>query len=274
MHALTRENATATTIQGVVTSFVQAKGYGFINGDDGERYFVHGSDVLGDQVLVTGQRVTFVPTPSPKGSKAKQVVPGLGPTPIYVEPDNFIWSKGGAPRGMEVVLITGTGWGKSNDPNKAREILANQAREWGANAVLNVTMDKWTESETCSNYCYTMHRFSGEFAVVKVVSSSSDPAVIAQAQHEMQALTDWWNSRDTGDTPADNPWSQPAGETRLVEPAKVKLVLGLVASWTWTFLRIFGLSIRYLVRQAFAFVRERLANGKGGGKDKTDAPGE
>jgi cold shock CspA family protein len=271
---LSHQNITGCSIKGVVTSFVQAKGYGFINGDDGERYFVHVNDVLGDQGLVTGHRVTFVPTPSPKGSKAKQVVPGLGPTPIYAEPDSFIWSKGGPPPGMEVVLTIGSGWGKSNDPNEARQNLTNQAREMGANAVLNVTMDKWTESQPFSNYCSTMHCFSAEFAVVKVISSSSDPEVIARAEQEMQALTDWWNNLPVQPVRPDNPWAESAGETRLVDPAKVKLVLGLFKSWTWTFVRIFGQSLLYLGRLAFKVVRERLASSSGAGGKKPEAPGE
>ncbi|WP_198422390.1 MULTISPECIES: cold shock domain-containing protein [Pseudomonas] len=268
---MSQENIGGSSIEGVVTSFVQAKGYGFINGDDGEHYFVHVNEVLGDQALVTGQRVTFVPTPSPKGSKAKQVVPGLGPTPIFVEPDSFIWSKGGPPSGMEVVLITGTGWGKSNDPNEARQILANQARELGANAVLNVSMDKWTEGQLLSNYCVTMHRFSGEFAVVKVVSSSFDPEVIARAEQDMQALADWWNNRPVR---PENPWVQSAGEARLVEPAKVKLVMGLIRSWTWTFLRILGLSVLNLGRRAFKVIGERLSRSSGSSNNKPEAPGE
>jgi len=248
MLVLSQENIAAGSIEGVVTSFVQSKGYGFINGDDGERYFVHVNEVQGDQRLVTGQRVTFEPTPSPKGSKAKRVVPDLGPIPIYVEPDSFIWSKGGPPRGMEAVLITGTGWGKANDPNEARQILINEARKFGANAVLNVTMDKWTEGQLLSNYCSTMHRYSGEFAVVKVVSTSSDPEVIAQAEQEMQALTDWWNNRHVR---PENPWVQSAGETHPIEPAKVKLLLGSIFSRAWTFLKFLGLSVLNLGRQAF-----------------------
>lgn len=268
---MSQENIAAGSIEGVVTSFVQSKGYGFINGDDGERYFVHVNEVQYGTGLVTGQRVTFVPTPSPKGSKATRVVPGLFPTPIYVEPDSFIWSKGGPPRGMEAVLITGTGWGKANDPNEARQILANQARKFGANAVLNVTMDKWTEGQLLSNYCSTMHRYSGEFAVVKVVSTSSDPEVIAQAEKEMQALTDWWNNRHVR---PENPWVQSAGETHLVEPAKVKLLLGSFTSRTLVLLKILGLSFLNLGRQAFKIVVARVSSSAGTGNTKPDSSGK
>lgn len=268
---MSQENIAAGSIEGVVTSFVSAKGYGFISGDDGERYFVHQHDVHGGETLITGQRVTFEPTPSPKGSKARRVVPGLGPTPIYLEPDSFIWSKGGAPRGMDVVLVTGNGWGESNDPNEARELLAHKAREWGANAVLNVTMHKWTDSAACSNYRWTMHRFSGEFAVVKVVSSSSDPDVIARSEHEMQNLFEWWNSRNA---PQDNAWDRPSTETRLIEPAKIKLVLGLLWAWSLTFMKILGLTLRYCWQKAVPLAKSHLASWKSRSKKKPEAPEE
>ena len=109
-------------------------------------------------------------------------------------------------------------------------------------------MDKWTEGQLLSNYCSTMHRYSGEFAVVKVVSTSSDPEVIAQAEQEMQALTDWWNNRHVR---PENPWVQSAGETHPIEPAKVKLLLGSIFSRAWTFLKFLGLSVLNLGRQAF-----------------------
>lgn len=64
-----QEKIAAGSIEGEVISFVASKGYGFISGDDGERYFVHQKDVKGGEPLTSGQRVTFVPTPSPKGRR-------------------------------------------------------------------------------------------------------------------------------------------------------------------------------------------------------------
>lgn len=76
---MAQENIAGGTIGGVVASFIPEKG-GFINGDDGESYYVHVNEILGNQALATGQRVTFVQTSSPKRKKAKKVVPGLAPT--------------------------------------------------------------------------------------------------------------------------------------------------------------------------------------------------
>jgi len=48
--------------------FDERKGYGFVQGDDGLKYFVLGSEVLG-RPLSTGARVSFDAT-SPKGLRA------------------------------------------------------------------------------------------------------------------------------------------------------------------------------------------------------------
>lgn len=256
------ETNPAGSIDGEVISYVALKAFGFILGSDGERYFVHQKDVVGGEPLVSGQRVSFVPTPAPKGSKAKNVVPGVAPTKIFADPDNFVWSKGDAPRGMEMMVITGTGWGESNDPNEARELLIARAREWGANAVLNATMSKRTESATCSNYRYTVHRYSADFAIVKVVTTSSDPVAIAKSEHEMEMLREWWARRNE---PQDERADQLATATRLIEPGKVKLMLGLTWSWTKTVLKIVWLSARFLLGKSVELVKARLAAGRNKG---------
>ncbi len=204
------DSRAAGSIAGVVISFVPIKGYGFIKGEDGEQYFFHLDDVEGRVPLVTGQHVTFMPTPSAKGSKAKRLVPGPGPTVIYVEPYDFVWSKAGSPKGMKRVLITGKGWSESSDLNKARQLLIETARLWGANAVLHVTQSRYTEEEGGSNYKYTVHRFDAELAVVKVIKTASDPELIAASQAQMQTLKDWWarckaqhNSEGDGPSAAD-----------------------------------------------------------------------
>ncbi|RMM39045.1 cold shock domain-containing protein (plasmid) [Pseudomonas amygdali pv. lachrymans] len=264
-------NIAAGSIEGEVVSFVVSKGYGFISGDDGERYFVHQKDVQGGETLTSGQRVAFVPTPSPKGSKARHVVPGIAPTLIYLNPDNFVWSKAGAPKGMEVMLITGDGWSQSNDPNEAREMLKAKAREYGANAVLNASLEKYTDSAACSSYRFTMHRFRGQFAIVKVANASSDPASILESQTQLQNLHEWWEGKNA---PQSESWERPVNETRLIEPAKVILILGLIWSWSLTLLRILGLSGLFLYRQGVKFIKGQLAAGRSTDKKKPDDLGE
>lgn len=268
-----QENIAAGSIEGEVISFVASKGYGFISGDDGERYFVHQKDVKGGEPLTSGQRVTFVPTPSPKGSKARHVLPGIGPTLIYTNPDNFVWSKSGAPKGMEVMMITGDGWAQSNDPNLARGMLVAQAQENGANAVIFASLEKYTDSAAtgCSNYRFTMHRFTGQYAIVKVVRLSSDPAAIMESQAQMQDFHDWWQSKTV---PRSETWELSANETRLIEPAKVKFILGLIWSWSLTLLKILGLSCLFFYRQGVKFIKGRLAADRIEDKKRPDDPGE
>jgi len=63
-------------IGGVVARFDNAKGFGHINGGDGQSYFVHYSAIRGAgyRNLDMGERVDFIPTKSDRGPKAIDVV--------------------------------------------------------------------------------------------------------------------------------------------------------------------------------------------------------
>ena len=60
---------------GKVKWFNDAKGYGFITGDDGVDVFVHYSSIQGDgfRSLSEGQRVSFEVESGPKGPQAVKV---------------------------------------------------------------------------------------------------------------------------------------------------------------------------------------------------------
>jgi CspA family cold shock protein len=60
---------------GTVKWFNEAKGFGFIEADEGEDVFVHFSAIQGDgfRTLEEGQRVEFETTTSPKGPRAERV---------------------------------------------------------------------------------------------------------------------------------------------------------------------------------------------------------
>lgn len=245
----------AGSIGGIVRSFVASKAYGFIAGDDGESYFVHLSEVQGGEPLITDQRVTFEPRPSPKGSKATKVIPGVGPTAIYVEPSHFLVTNAPQPLDVDVILVMRDGWAESNDPNRARQDLINLAKSWGANAIINTKMERYTKSQSCSNYKFTKHRFSGQFAVVKSVAYSSDPAVIAEAEQRMQALSDWWEQQNA---PAAEPELRaPLSITQLVPPAKIKMVALVAWSWTCTIGKILYLAGAHLAKKAITWYRDR-----------------
>lgn len=62
--------------RGVVKSFREAKGFGFIREDSGEELFVHFSSILGEgfKILREGERVEFDIVTGPKGKQAANVV--------------------------------------------------------------------------------------------------------------------------------------------------------------------------------------------------------
>jgi CxxC-x17-CxxC domain-containing protein len=66
--------------RGVVKSFREAKGFGFIREDSGEEVFVHFSSILGEgfKSLREGERVEFDIVMGPKGKQAANVV-RIGP---------------------------------------------------------------------------------------------------------------------------------------------------------------------------------------------------
>jgi CspA family cold shock protein len=60
---------------GTVKSFNESKGFGFIEGDEGEDVFVHYSALEGEgfRTISEGQRVEFETTSGPKGLRAEHV---------------------------------------------------------------------------------------------------------------------------------------------------------------------------------------------------------
>ncbi len=58
-------------VNGTVKFFNIMKNYGFISGDDGKDYFVHGSAVSG--AISQGDRVSFLPQQGDRGLKAVSV---------------------------------------------------------------------------------------------------------------------------------------------------------------------------------------------------------
>ena len=61
--------------RGTVKWFDDAKGYGFISGDDGKDVFVHHTAIKGDgfRTLAEGQHVEFDVTQDKKGPRASNV---------------------------------------------------------------------------------------------------------------------------------------------------------------------------------------------------------
>ena len=119
-------------MRGWVRSFLAERSYGFIDGEDGESYFFHLDDVRDNEPVAAGQEVTFRPSATPKGLRARSVIPGQQPRPVqlvYLEPDRFIMTREPEIRGHVIVQVVGQGiWYEANDPNQARDGLRNLAQ--------------------------------------------------------------------------------------------------------------------------------------------------
>jgi CspA family cold shock protein len=60
-------------MEGTVKWFNVRKGYGFIEGDDGEEYFVHYTALPKDTILNENDRVSFEPSQNERGKQARNV---------------------------------------------------------------------------------------------------------------------------------------------------------------------------------------------------------
>lgn len=60
-------------VKGIVKFFNRTKNYGFIDGDDGKTYFVHGTGLKEGTTIDEGDKVSFTATEGDKGPKAEDV---------------------------------------------------------------------------------------------------------------------------------------------------------------------------------------------------------
>jgi cold shock CspA family protein len=68
-----RTDPASERIDGLVVRRIDKKGFAFIQAADGQEFFVHISDCVGDETwnrIEEGSRVTFVPTMTQKGARA------------------------------------------------------------------------------------------------------------------------------------------------------------------------------------------------------------
>jgi cold shock CspA family protein len=236
-------------MHGTVSSFLEQKKFGFIDGEDGNTYFVHASDIRNRLTITRSQQVEFEPATSPKGLKARNVVPGAIPEKIYVSPDRFIMTRDGFVRGYDVVAVVSADcWGEGNDPNVARDELKAVAVRLGANAVVNLSLEKSTVSQGCSNYRYTMHHFSGTAVIVKRGDFSSDPDTIEMSKAQMDWIANLCRRDSVGTTKMVKP--RPAiFYPKLVYFGGRTIVLILVLIPIALFCNAFSFRPRFLYRE-------------------------
>ncbi|MCL1058599.1 cold shock domain-containing protein [Shewanella gelidimarina] len=160
-------------MKGKVVSYIKNKKYGFINGDDGESYFIHCSSLnnhMDEAKLLKGVLVEFDPTPAPKGLAAKHVtVPD-----VYFKTQlvDFFISKSNTPKHGNIEQLHSISTRFFKDPKEGRSHIKQLANEAGCNAILNLDFEKNTFSS--GNYRYTVHAFKGDLALVSERIPSND----------------------------------------------------------------------------------------------------
>jgi cold shock CspA family protein len=163
---------------GKVVSFSAEKRYGFITASDDESYFFHQSDVFSEHLkdIKRGTAVQFDDVPSPKGMTAKNITSvQTYDIYLYTGTDIFVSKTNACGRDNKSVLSIGAVTVEHQDPDAAVTLLKQKAVAVGCNAVINLQRGKRTGSSwTNSNYKYTIHKFTGEIALVKEMASTTD----------------------------------------------------------------------------------------------------
>lgn len=161
-------------MRGVVNNFVAEKGFGFIDGEDGQSYFLHISELPVEQrneSPASGMMVEFDATPTPKGLRAKQAsLLDDGQAMTYEAPDRFLTFKNDAPKGW--ATIEEAQWRvvcQHADLDRAKEGMIRKAESVGANAIAEMTYSKKRGSRGTAGggtYYFTLHRFEGRPVII------------------------------------------------------------------------------------------------------------
>lgn len=152
-------------MKGKIVSYLASKKFGFVNGEDGESYFLHVTSLIhisDESKLVKGVVIEFDPVPTSKGLAARKV---KIPT-VYFKKQlvDFFVSKDEHPKHGVVVKRFSIQTRFFKDINIARDHIKKLALDASCNSILNLNFEKTTFSE--GNYQYTVHAFKADFALV------------------------------------------------------------------------------------------------------------
>lgn len=169
-------------MQGTVRVFSAARGYGFIDGQDGRSYYAHRDAIAGGGPLVPGQAARFAAVATPQGWRARAIAPGPAPTLLYLPPAEWIVARAATVRGYVVAREAGTcaAWGR--DLDAVRDRLCAEAASLGANAVLGLGRTQRRRGTWFSGYCWTEHELSGRAVILLRPVYTTDAALIARCR--------------------------------------------------------------------------------------------
>ena len=152
---------------GIVKSFAEEKGYGFIKGDNKKDYFFHKSSVDKKEKICEGAVVDFEEKATPKGYSAVKIRIDGNVAVKYKVPDTIYTSKENKVNGWDT--IERSSWrvySYSKNPDEARNEIMIRASKIGANAIVNLNYSKSTESTVSDSgkgvYHYSLHHFGGD----------------------------------------------------------------------------------------------------------------
>ena len=169
---------------GVVTSFLEAKGYGFIKGDDGQDYHFNRRDVLGDSLPVTSARVTFDPHATARGYSAKKVSVHGQAHSIWVDPEHFVVSEHDSAPGLGILYeFSAPCWTTATLHAQARQQLIDLAKNYGANGILQLRV-------TAVNPKGTIH-LEGTMVYLQQAATAWDAETARQAEARVQSALDF-----------------------------------------------------------------------------------
>ncbi|MBE6424318.1 cold-shock protein [Succinivibrio dextrinosolvens] len=163
---------------GIVKSFVEDKGYGFIQAEH-KSVFFHLNDVFNDDKdkIKIGQAVKFDEIPSPKGNKAVDVSIANIDDLKFTFPNEPIILKDGQKLGGEYVVLDISDYElfySSRDPSGWRDIFKEHLKFLGANAVIGLNISQTTGEEPGTGngtHLFTIHNYFGRVAKVGKISS-------------------------------------------------------------------------------------------------------
>jgi cold shock CspA family protein len=173
-------------MKGKVVSYVKEKKYGFVNGDDGESYFLHFSNLLDksdETKLVKGVVLDFDPTPTNRGLAANKVTFPK----VYFKKQlvDFFISKSSNPKHGNVEKRHSISTRFIKDPKESQVHIKQLAIESGCNSILNLEFEKDTFSY--GNYLYTVHAYKGDFALVSEKIPCNSLAIEKESENELDS---------------------------------------------------------------------------------------
>jgi len=157
--------------EGKILSYIETKGYGFIAGNNGKKYFFHISNVNEKEPdIVDNTNVSFNEVATEKGYSATDInlLTNISTQDngLYEAPETIYISKEDSVKGWKT--LEKSQWAvKSSDKDldTAKEEIIDYASLLGGNALVNYRYSKSRGSESTSGggtYYYTVHNFYGE----------------------------------------------------------------------------------------------------------------